>query len=159
VGAPLAIRRLGAGEAPVMRRLNAVFAAAFADAPTYLGAPPDDAYFARVLAKPDMVALVALEGASVVGGLVAYALEKLEQARCELYVYDLAVEESHRRQGVATALIERLLAIGAAMGASAIFVQADYGDEPAIALYTKLGAREDVMHFDLALAGPIPASP
>jgi hypothetical protein len=28
-------------------------------------------------------------------------------------------------------------------------VQADYGDDPAIALYTKLGEREDVMHFDI----------
>jgi aminoglycoside 3-N-acetyltransferase I len=28
-------------------------------------------------------------------------------------------------------------------------VQADYGDDPAVALYTKLGVREDVMHFDL----------
>jgi aminoglycoside 3-N-acetyltransferase I len=34
-----------------------------------------------------------------------------------------------------------------------IYVQADYGDDPAIALYTKLGAREDVMHFDIAV-GP-----
>jgi aminoglycoside 3-N-acetyltransferase I len=28
-------------------------------------------------------------------------------------------------------------------------VQADYGDDPAIALYEKLGRREDVMHFDI----------
>jgi aminoglycoside 3-N-acetyltransferase I len=28
-------------------------------------------------------------------------------------------------------------------------VQADYGDDPAIALYTKLGRREDVLHFDI----------
>ena len=27
--------------------------------------------------------------------------------------------------------------------------QANHGDEPAIALYTKLGTREDVMHFDI----------
>ena len=32
-----------------------------------------------------------------------------------------------------------------------IFVQADHGDEPAIALYTKLGIREDVLHFDIAV--------
>jgi aminoglycoside 3-N-acetyltransferase I len=32
-------------------------------------------------------------------------------------------------------------------------VQADLGDEPAIALYSKLGAREDVLHFDIAPAG------
>lgn len=33
-------------------------------------------------------------------------------------------------------------------GAFVIFVQADPGDEPAIALYTKLGTREAVLHFD-----------
>ena len=33
--------------------------------------------------------------------------------------------------------------------AGVIFVQADYGDDAAIALYTKLGVREDVLHFDI----------
>jgi aminoglycoside 3-N-acetyltransferase I len=32
------------------------------------------------------------------------------------------------------------------------FVQADLGDDAAIALYTKLGVREDVLHFDIAPA-------
>ena len=36
-------------------------------------------------------------------------------------------------------------------GASVIFVQADLGDDPAIELYTKLGIREDVLHFDIAV--------
>jgi aminoglycoside 3-N-acetyltransferase I len=39
-----------------------------------------------------------------------------------------------------------------AFGAWVVYVQADYGDEPAIALYTKLGVREDVMHFDIDVA-------
>jgi hypothetical protein len=33
-----------------------------------------------------------------------------------------------------------------------IYVQADLGDDPAIALYTKLGVREDVLHFDIPIA-------
>ena len=57
--------------------------------------------------------------------------------------------ETHRRQGVATALIQRLREIAAERGAWVLYVQADYGDDPAIALYTKLGRREDVMHFDI----------
>jgi ribosomal protein S18 acetylase RimI-like enzyme len=63
------------------------------------------------------------------------------------------VAESHRRRGIASDLIAELQRIAAARDAWIIFVQADYGDEPAIALYTKLGAREDVMHFDIAV-GP-----
>jgi aminoglycoside 3-N-acetyltransferase I len=34
-------------------------------------------------------------------------------------------------------------------GAHVIFVQADLEDAPAIALYTRLGSREDVLHFDI----------
>jgi aminoglycoside 3-N-acetyltransferase I len=34
-----------------------------------------------------------------------------------------------------------------------IYVQAEYGDDPAIALNSKLGTREDVLHFDIAPAG------
>jgi aminoglycoside 3-N-acetyltransferase I len=33
-------------------------------------------------------------------------------------------------------------------------VQADHGDDPAIALYTKLGTREDVLHFDIPVPPP-----
>jgi aminoglycoside 3-N-acetyltransferase I len=28
-------------------------------------------------------------------------------------------------------------------------VQADYDDEPAVALHTKLGVRKEVLHFDI----------
>ncbi|MDF2812666.1 MAG: family aminoglycoside 3-N-acetyltransferase, partial [Microvirga sp.] len=72
-------------------------------------------------------------------------------ARRELYIYDLAVSAEHRRQRVATTLIEHLREIAARRGAWVVYVQADYGDDPAIALYEKLGAREDVLHFDIAV--------
>lgn len=42
--------------------------------------------------------------------------------------------------------------IAAARSAYIIFIQADIGDEPAIALYTKPGTREEVLHFDIAVA-------
>ena len=93
-----------------------------------------------------------MQAGEVLGGLVAYELPKFEQARSEIYIYDLAVAEAHRRRGVATALIRRLQAIAAERGAWVIFVQADRGDDPAIALYSKLGTREDVLHFDIAPA-------
>ena len=54
-------------------------------------------------------------------------------------------------KGIATFLIEHLRGIASERGAWVIYVQADYGDDPAIALYQKLGEREDVMHFDIAV--------
>jgi aminoglycoside 3-N-acetyltransferase I len=63
----------------------------------------------------------------------------------------LAVSAAHRREGIATALVEELKTIAAARGANVIFVQADIRDEPAVALYAKLGARGDVPRFDIAV--------
>jgi ribosomal protein S18 acetylase RimI-like enzyme len=63
-------------------------------------------------------ALVALDGDEVIGGLVAYELPKLEQARHEIYIYDLAVAAAHRRRArVATALIGWLQQVAASRGA------------------------------------------
>jgi aminoglycoside 3-N-acetyltransferase I len=142
-------QRVTAGKAPLLRQLNALFAEAFDDAFTYQHDPPSDAYLDRVLAGDNAIALVALTGDQVVGGLVAYELPKLEREWSEIYIYDLAVAELHRRRGIATKLIDHLREIARERGARVIYVQADYGDEPAIGLYTKLGTREDVMHFDI----------
>ena len=69
-------------------------------------------------------------------------LPKFEQARSEMYIYDLAVARNSRRKGVATGMIAELQRLAAARGAYVIFVQVDLDDEPAIALDTKLGVRE-----------------
>lgn len=143
------IAQITADDLPLMHALLSVFGEAFEDAETYGARRPDGAYLQRLLGSDSFIALAALKDDRVVGGLAAYVLHKFEQARSEIYIYDLAVAEAHRRQGISTALIRELQAIAKTRGAYVIFVQADYGDEPAIALYTKLGMREDVMHFDI----------
>jgi aminoglycoside 3-N-acetyltransferase I len=145
----ITLRRLTPADVSLARQLNRLFGDAFAEPETYGGEPPDDPYLERLLARDHVIALAALRGDEVVGGLMAYELDKLERARREVYLYDLAVAEPHRRGGVATALIRRLQQIAAARGAWVVFVQADHGDDPAIALYDKLGVREEVLHFDL----------
>ncbi|MCM2335935.1 MAG: AAC(3)-I family aminoglycoside N-acetyltransferase [Pseudomonas sp.] len=143
------LRLLGAGDVATMRGLLAMFGRAFDEVATYTHAQPDDAYLSRLLASPTFIAIAALERDAVVGGLAAYVLPKFEQPRSEVYLYDLAVAQTHRRRGIATALIAALQRESRARGAYVVFVQADHGDDPAIALYTRLGTREDVLHFDL----------
>lgn len=143
------VERLAATDVAAMRSLLAVFGRAFEDEQTYGARQPDDAYLAELLGSQHFIALAARDGTQVVGGLAAYVLPKFEQARSEIYIYDLAVEASHRRRGLATALIRELQRIAAGIGAWVIYVQADLGDDPAIALYEGLGIREDVLHFDL----------
>ena len=145
--------RLGPADVALMRGMNGMFGAAFADPETYGDAPPDDAWLRDLLAREHVFALAAVLDGVVVGGLVAYELDKFERARREVYIYDLAVAEAHRRKGIATALIDHLRGLAASRGAWVIFVQADYGDDPAIALYEKLGTREEVLHFDIAPGG------
>ncbi len=134
--------------------MNRLFAEVFDDPESYAAAPPGDGWAASWLANPNHIALVAQDGgAEPVGALAAYVLPKFEQARSEIYIYDLAVLESIRRQGVATALIAALRAIGRDIGAWTIFVQADIApeDEPARRLYRKLACEEiTALHFDIA---------
>ena len=126
-----------------------MFGKAFDDLPTYTANQPSDGYLRGLLESDHFIAVAAFEGGEIIGGIAGYILPKFEQPRNELYIYDLAVAEANRRAGVATAMIEELKRVSAARGIYMIFVQADHGDDPAIALYTKLGVRGDVLHFDI----------
>lgn len=150
---PVDIRHLGADDLPLMDALLRCFGEAFNDVETYTASRPSAGYLKGLLGGESFIALVAVKNGLVVGGIAAYELKKFEQERSEIYIYDLAVASDHRRQGIATALIGSLREIAASRGAYVIFVQADTGaeDGPAIALYTKLGKREDVLHFDIAV--------
>jgi len=143
------IRMLSGDDIERMHALLDLYGEAFGEPDTYSDARPDDAYMRNLLGSQTFIALIAENGRRVVGGLSAYVLTKFERERSEVYIYDLAVAEAYRRHGIATALIERLKAVAVERGAWVIFVQADRQDEPAIALYEKLGIREEPLHFDI----------
>lgn len=151
----LTIHQLTYDDIDLMESLSAMFGEAFGDMDTYTGRRPGSEYLRRLLGGESFIALAALKGETVVGGIAAYELRKFEQERSEIYIYDLAVLADHRREGIATALIENLKKVAAQRGAYVMFVQADTGieDQPAIALYTRLGTREDVLHFDIKVDG------
>lgn len=147
---PFDVRVLRAGDIASLRAMLVMFGRAFHESATYTAQQPDDEYLDGLLARSTFVAVAALCGGHVIGGTAAYLLPKFEQARSELYIYDLAVDAHYRRQGVATVMIAELQQLAAKRGVHVLFVQADREDGPAIALYTKLGVREDVLHFDIA---------
>ncbi len=146
---PCVIRRIAPNDVALMESMMTTFGEAFEEEGTYTGARPRTTYLEQLLGREHFIALAAMKGDAVVGGLAAYELQKFEQERSEIYICDLAVAAAHRRQGIATALIAELKIVAARRGAYVIFVQADHGDEPAIALYSSLGVREDVLHFDI----------
>ena len=145
------IRQLQPADAGLMDAVLDFLGEAFGDPVSYTSKRPSADYLRKLLGGDSFIALAALDGGVVTGALCAYELHKFEQERSEVYLYDLAVAATHRRRGIATALIRSLQEIAAARGAWVIFVQADTQaeDEPAIALYSRLGVREDVLHFDI----------
>ena len=145
------VRQLTADDLELMESLLHTFGEVFNELETYTGKRPGSDYMRRLLGSDCFIPMVAVKDHTVVGGLAAYELKKFEQERSEIYVYDLAVSKAHRRQGMATALIRELRKAAAARGAHVIFVQADTRpeDEAATALYTRLGARKSVLHFDI----------
>ena len=149
--ANVSIHQLTRDDHALMKALLAIFGEAFDEVETYTGNQPNAGYLQQLLGSDYFIALAALKNGEVVGGIAAYELKKFEQERSEIYIYDLAVSAAHRREGIASALIQELKTVAAARAAYVMFVQADVGDEPAIALYSKLGVREDVLHFDMAM--------
>ena len=148
-----ATKHLGAADLELMKALLRLFGEAFEDLATYQGAVPGDAYLLKLLGDETFFAVAAIApDGTTIGGLAAYELKKFEQERSEIYIYDLAVDASHRRKGVATALIGKLREIARARGTWVIFVQADIGedDEAANALYRKLSSEMIVAnHYDI----------
>src|SRR4051794_7839954 len=128
------IHRLAPGDIMLMHGMLSMFGEAFEDVQAYGAKRPSAGYLDELLRSPGFFALAALKGEQVVGGLAAYELRKFEQERSEVYIYDLAVAADHRREGIATALIQQLCAIARQRGAYVVYVQADLVDAPAIAL-------------------------
>lgn len=158
---PADLRQLTPGDLDLMDAVLELFGEAFDDPAAYTARRPGAPYLRKLLGRDTFIALAALDDGAVVGALCAYVLEKFEQERSEIYVYDLAVGAGHRRRGIATGLIAALGDIAAARGAYVMFVQADTGpeDEAAIALYSKLGVREQVLHFDIPVTPSGDGSP
>ena len=77
--------------------------------------------------------LVALDGDTVVGYIGS------QTAVDETDVMNVAVHPDHRRQGIAEALIEKLVLELKARGSHALMLEVRASNAPAISLYEKLG--------------------
>ena len=95
--------------------------------------PPEA--FSGLLGTPGVFALAAVDGGPV--GLIL-----MRAIAGEAEVLTLAVEPSHRRRGVARALLEAGLAQAAAAGAEACFLEVAADNIAALALYRAAGFEE-----------------
>ena len=120
--------RLRAADASDALALAKAHASAF-DSPW----PPEA--FTGLMGTPGVFALAAIDGAPV--GLIL-----MRAIAGEAEILTLAVEPSHRRRGVARALLEGGLARAVSMGAEEVFLEVAADNSAAIALYREEGFAE-----------------
>ena len=106
-------------------------------------APPSDDYCAKMLAREDFHVIVALDGGRLVGGVTAYEMKMFKRETTEMFLYEIEVAETHRRQGVGKALIERLMLICREKGIVEMFVGTEKENTPARRLYGSTGGKAD----------------
>lgn len=145
------IQRLQSTDIQYFRKLMNLFAEVFDDLENYQHHIPTDQYVHDFLKEESHIVVVAIdEQENVIGGVVAYELNKFEQQRKELFVYDVGVSANHRRQGVATSLFTELKKIAQQQHAYVIFVQAEEDDNAAIAFYQSIATKALVArHFEI----------
>jgi ribosomal protein S18 acetylase RimI-like enzyme len=94
---------------------------------------------------------VAFADSMPIGFLLAYELPRRHGDRSMLFVYEVDVELEFRRQGVATALFQRLSDVASARGIRELFVLTEPDNDAANALYASLGGSLTVVNqWDIA---------
>jgi ribosomal protein S18 acetylase RimI-like enzyme len=92
-----------------------------------------------LLADSRSLLLVAFEAERPVGFVLAPELPRRHGDRANLFVYEVDVAESHRRRGIASALLARLAELARERGIRVGFVLTEPDNEPANALYRSAG--------------------
>ena len=97
----------------------------------------------RFLATTNYRIFVALDGDLVVGmvtGFTHFHPDKDE----EFFVNELGVDDAYRRRGIGEALLRAILMEAKAMGCPDAWLGTEHDNAPALALYRKVMAGEDV---------------
>jgi len=92
----------------------------------------------RFLADPNHHLLIAYSG-DVAAGFVSGVEVTHPDKGTEMFLYELAVDETHRRQGLGTALVEALRDLAREQGCYGMWVLTDDDNAAAGATYRKAG--------------------
>jgi aminoglycoside 3-N-acetyltransferase I len=124
IAVDIEIRLLAPGDESVVRALR-----------TYEG----DGDPEGLLADPRTLMLVAFDEERPVGFVLAHDLPRRHGDRSGLFVYEVDVAATHRRRGIARALLDQLAKLAHERGIDRGFVLTDADNEAANALYRSAG--------------------
>ena len=102
----------------------------------------------KLLSNDHFIAIAALIGNEVAGGLTAYKLPMYYSDSSEIFLYDLAVKPQYQRKGIGKGLLQCLKEYCIKNEIKEFFVMAHEEDEHAIEFYRSTGGRsEKVVNF------------
>ena len=116
--------------------------AALLEAADVFDHPVNPEWLKGFLAREGHMLVFAAAGGRVVGFASGNELLHPDKAP-ELLVREVGVEEDVQRQGIASELVRRLVALARARGCGDAWVLTEIPNAPARRLYRSLGARED----------------
>jgi aminoglycoside 3-N-acetyltransferase I len=139
----LEVKRLVRGDAAAASVMFEMMAGVFGED----SEPLSEGYLEDLLDREGFWAIAAFVGPDIVAGLTAHTLPMTRSPTSEVFIYDLAVRQDNRRQGVASRLVLELRATAALEGIHEIFVPADNEDAHALDFYRALGATASPVTF------------
>jgi aminoglycoside 3-N-acetyltransferase I len=116
-------------------------------------APPDAA---ALLHDERTIYVAALDAGRPVGFVYAHELLRRHGDRSMLFVYDVEVDEEHRRRGIAMRLLREVETIARGRGIRTGFLLTNASNEAAMALYERAGGvrpNDDDVMWDFDYTG------
>ena len=95
----------------------------------------------RFLAEPTHHLFVAYADGEPIGFVSGVEMTHPDKGT-EMFLYELAVGEDHRKRGIGTALVRALRELAQENGCYDMWVLTDYDNEPALKTYGKSGSSE-----------------
>lgn len=125
-----------------MRIVRATAPADVAAVGPLFDASPDPAASARFLAEDGHHLLVAYDGPAAVGFVSGVEMTHPDKGT-EMFLYELAVAETHRWRGIGVRLVRGLRDLARERGCYGMWVLADRDNQAAMATYAAAGASEE----------------
>lgn len=141
----LAVKLLGVGDEAVLQSV----------APDVFDDPIDSAAAAKFLADPNHHLAVAIDDGLVIGFVSAVQYFHPDKPNPELWINEVGVAETHRRQGIARRLMEAVLNEARRQGCLEAWVLTNRSNRAAMRLYASSGGSEaeedDIVMFEFDL--------
>jgi len=107
-----------------------------------------------LLQDPRTIFLVAFDGETPIGFVLAYELPRRHGVEVTLCVYEIEVDAGHRRRGIGARLLRELEGIARQRGVAEGFVLTDEENTPAMRLYESVGGKpSNVVEWDFDYSG------